>query len=182
MRTLVVDDSRTVRRILRDVLEEIGYEVIEADNGRAAMECLESEADVELVLTDWDMPVMDGVTLLRNLRAHSEYHELPVVMVTQNSRPESVREALRAGASDYIMKPFSRGGILKRLTALGCTARQEDRVHRVLVVDDAAVVRRVLAARIEADPRLELAGAVGDGRSAIACAGSERPDSVVCRW
>jgi len=179
VRTLVVDDSRTVRRILRDVLEEIGYEVLEADNGQQALERLESEKDVGLVLTDWDMPVMDGVTLLRNLRAHADYHEIPVVMVTQNSRPENVREAMRAGASDYIMKPFSRGGILEKLTALGCTVKRDESIHRVLVVDDAAVVRRMLAERIEADPHLELAGAVSNGRRALASVDADRPDIVV---
>jgi len=179
VRTLVVDDSRTVRRILRGVLEEIGYDVIEAEHGRDALDRLDSETEVGLVLTDWDMPVMDGVTLLRNLRAHAVHHEIPVLMVTQKSRPENVREALRAGASDYMTKPFSPETLLEKLSAIGCAAVPRERPPRVLVVDDAAVVRRMLAERIQADPELELAGVVSNGRRALASVEADRPDIVV---
>ena len=179
VRTLVVDDSRTIRRILRDVLEEIGYEVLEADNGEQALHTLDSERQVDLVLTDWDMPVMDGVALLRSVRAHATHHALPVVMVTQNNRPERVREAMVAGASGYITKPFSRNGLIEKLAALGCTPQSTHGVHRVLVVDDAAVVRRMLAQRIEADPELELAGTAKDGEAALALVDADCPDIVV---
>jgi len=161
------------------VLEEIGHEVLEADNGEHALERLDAESAVDLVLTDWDMPVMNGVTLLRSLRSHADHYALPVVMVTQNARPENVREAMVAGATGYITKPFSRNSILEKLTALGCEIHPAPDRHRVLVVDDAAVVRRMLAQRIESDPELELAGVAKDGQAALAFVDSDCPDIVV---
>lgn len=176
MQTLIVDDSRTVRRILRRVLEEIGFEVLEAENGLEALRQLDAAPGVGLVLTDWDMPEMDGVTLLRNLRDHPDYKQLPVIMITQETRAERIREALSAGANEYIMKPFTREALLRRLAALGLMTA---RAPRVLVVDDAAVARRMLSERIEADPTLELAGAAASGERALKMITQDRPDIVV---
>jgi len=176
VQTLIVDDSRTVRRILRGVLEEIGFEVLEAENGYAALRQLDASPDVGLVLTDWDMPEMDGVALLRNLRNHPDYRQLPVVMITQEARAERIREALKAGASDYIMKPFTRSLLLRKISALGVAAV---RPPRVLVVDDAAVVRRLVIERIEADPELDLAGSAADGARALEMVAADRPDIVI---
>ena len=167
-----------MRRILRDVLEEIGFEVFEADNGHAALHQLDATPGVGLVLTDWDMPVMDGVTLLRNLRDHPDYRQLPVVMVTQETRASRIREALSAGANDYILKPFTREVLLRKITALGCEVLPAEPT-RVLVVDDAVVARRILSERINADPGLELAGAAASGQRAIEMAASECPDIVI---
>ena len=121
MQVLVVDDSRTVRRILRTVLEEAGFTVREAEDGRVALHMLDQHPEIELVITDWDMPQMDGLTLLQTLRSHPDYGELPVLMVTQESRASHVREAMEAGASAYLMKPFNRAMLLEKLTEIGCT-------------------------------------------------------------
>ncbi|MHC4407797.1 MAG: chemotaxis-specific protein-glutamate methyltransferase CheB [Planctomycetota bacterium] len=178
MQTLVVDDSRTVRRILRTVLEEAGFEVLEADNGREALLQLDRAPDVGLVVTDWDMPEMDGVTLLKNLRDHPDYRQLPVVMVTQETRAHRIREALQAGATEYIMKPFTRETLLEKLAGLGCSAVTPQGA-RILVVDDSVIVRKALTERIEADDRLELAGTATNGLEAIRMIDEDEPDLVI---
>ncbi|MHC4940349.1 MAG: chemotaxis-specific protein-glutamate methyltransferase CheB [Planctomycetota bacterium] len=178
MQTLVVDDSRTVRRILRTVLEEAGFDVLEADNGREALLRLDQAPGVGLVVTDWDMPEMDGVTLLKNLRDHPDYRQLPVVMVTQETRAQRIREALQAGATEYIMKPFTRETLLDKLAGLGVEA-VKPKSARVLVVDDSAIVRKALAERIERDGRLELAGLASDGLEALEMIDEDEPDLVI---
>ncbi|MEM8883152.1 MAG: chemotaxis-specific protein-glutamate methyltransferase CheB [Planctomycetota bacterium] len=178
MQTLVVDDSRTVRRILRTVLEEAGFEVLEAENGREALLQLDQAPGVGLVVTDWEMPEMDGISLLRNLRDHPDYRTLPVVMVTQETRAARIREALQAGATEYIMKPFTRETLLEKLATLGCTAHPRAS-SRVLVVDDSVIVRRVLQERIDEDARLELTGLATDGAQALELIAADRPDIVV---
>lgn len=178
MQTLIVDDSRTVRRILRTVLEEAGFDVLEAENGREALLQLDRAPGVGLVVTDWEMPEMDGVTLLKNLRDHPDYKKLPVVMVTQETRATRIREALQAGATEYIMKPFTRETLLEKLAALGCMAIP-GATSRVLVVDDSAVARLVLKERIEADGRLELAGMAPNGVKAIEMIDEDEPDLVI---
>ena len=166
MQTLIVDDSRTVRRILRTVLGEAGFDVLEAENGREALLQLDRAPGVGLIVTDWEMPEMDGITLLRNLRDHPDYRAIPVVMVTQETRAARIREALQAGATEYIMKPFTREMLLEKLATLGCSAHPRGS-SRVLVVDDSVVVRRALQERIDADARLELAGMASDGAQAL---------------
>lgn len=178
MKVLIVDDSRTVRRILRTVLEEAGFVVLEAENGRVALEQLDAHPDVGLTVTDWEMPEMDGVTLLRTLRDHPDYRSLPVLMVTQESRASHVREALEAGATEYLMKPFSRDMLLAKISALGCSGTPR-RDARILVVDDSTIVRRVLQERLDAHPGLEFAGGAADGIEGLEQIATMQPDLVV---
>ena len=118
-RALVVDDARTIRLILTRFLEEAGYEAVEAENGRDALAWLGTGEPTDLVLVDWDMPEMDGISFLREVRANPAWANVPVVMVTKESRRHNVVEALDAGANEYIMKPFTREVVRRKLELLG---------------------------------------------------------------
>jgi two-component system chemotaxis response regulator CheY len=122
MRALVVDDARTVRVILRRILEEMGFETIEADNGRDALTWLAEGLPTDVVLVDWDMPVMSGIAFVHAVRANPEYRHLRIVMVTKETRLHNVKEALEAGADEYIMKPFTKDVVREKLELLGLPA------------------------------------------------------------
>ena len=122
-KALVVDDSRTIRIIIRRILLELGYEVCEASNGREALEVLEAEKpDVDLVLADWNMPVMNGLELLKELRQDSEFCGLKVLMVTTETEMEHMKSGMDAGADEYVMKPFTRDILLEKLEIVGIVA------------------------------------------------------------
>jgi two-component system, chemotaxis family, chemotaxis protein CheY len=119
-KALVVDDSRTIRRLLAATLEEIGFEVLEAENGRDALDVLEAEkSTVPLILLDWDMPEMNGLEMLKRLRQHPEFSSMVVVMVTAQADMEHIVEALDAGANEYVMKPFTKDVLLGKLELTG---------------------------------------------------------------
>jgi two-component system chemotaxis response regulator CheY len=115
MRALVIDDSRTVRIIIGKILREIGVEVLEAGNGREALEQLERNPDVELLLVDWNMPEMNGFDFLRAVRAQRAYDGVRVLMVTSESQSEQVVKAMSAGANEYLMKPFNKDVLVAKL-------------------------------------------------------------------
>jgi two-component system chemotaxis response regulator CheY len=119
MRALVVDDSRAIRSVLRRMLGEIGLDADEAGDGRQALAVLERIPAPDVVLVDWNMPVMDGLALVQALRAMPEYDAVPIVMVTTESEVERVIQALEAGANEYLMKPFTKEGLLSKLELLG---------------------------------------------------------------
>ncbi len=105
---LSVDDSRIIRKIVSGVIEMAGYEPMGAENGEAALEILrENQEDVALVVLDWNMPVMDGITCLRAIRADEELASIPVMMLTTESERERMTEAIQAGANNYCSKPFT---------------------------------------------------------------------------
>ena len=114
---LVVDDSDTVRRMLRWVLTPLGVRVLEAANGALALETLDRES-VDLVIADLNMPVMDGIELIRNLRTLPARAELPVLMLTTEAREQDVQAALKAGASLYLTKPSTPAVIRYKVLAL----------------------------------------------------------------
>ncbi len=102
---LVVDDSNVVRRVARNILEDLNFEVTEADNGRTALDaCMRQMPDV--VLLDWNMPVMSGIEFLRELRRIGDDQAPIVVFCTTNNNPSQIQEGMAAGANEYIMKPF----------------------------------------------------------------------------
>lgn len=107
LKLLVVDDFSSMRRMLRSLLRELGYaDAEEAEDGVAALEKLHA-GHFDLVITDWSMPNMTGIELLREIRRDSTLRHLPVLMVTAEALPENIAEARNAGASGYICKPFT---------------------------------------------------------------------------
>ncbi len=107
MKVLLVDDFSTMRRIIKNLLKEVGFTNIdEAENGNAALEKLKG-GDFDFVISDWNMPVMTGIDLLRAVRADGNLKEMPFLMVTAEAKQENIVEALQAGVSNYIVKPFT---------------------------------------------------------------------------
>ena len=118
MRALIVDDSRFVRGYLRGLLEEMGIECEEAADGQAGMDQLHAGVAFDLALVDWNMPVMDGLEMLRQLRAQ-EFDDMKVLMVTTEAENEFITRALDAGADEYLMKPFDEEALSEKLSMLG---------------------------------------------------------------
>lgn len=107
LKIMAVDDSPTMRRIIVNTLKRAGYDhVVEASDGKDAMAKLKVD-EVNFVITDWNMPEMDGLTFVTTLRSMDEYKNLPVLMVTTRSVKEDIVEALKAGVNNYIVKPFT---------------------------------------------------------------------------
>ena len=119
MRALVVDDSQTIRLILRKYLDKIGFDVVEATDGVEGIARLQEMSQADLVLVDWNMPNMSGVDFVRAVRAIRQYDSLPLVMVTTNTERDQIASALEAGANEYIMKPFTQDVIREKLELLG---------------------------------------------------------------
>ncbi len=112
---LIVDDFGTMRKILRNVLQQLGFTKIEeAENGVQALKKLRSDS-FDLVITDWNMPEMDGLELLRNIRADVKLKHLPVMMVTAEAEKDKVIEAIKAGVNNYIVKPFTAETMKQKL-------------------------------------------------------------------
>ncbi len=112
---LVVDDFSTMRRIVRNLLKELGFvNVQEAEDGVDALNKLRSEA-FDFVVSDWNMPNMTGIELLRTIRADANLKHLPVLMVTAEAKKENIIEAAQAGASGYIVKPFTAATLDEKL-------------------------------------------------------------------
>ena len=119
-KALVVDDSKTIRIILGRILKEFGYEVCEAGNGKEALKVMETEkAAVNLVLADWNMPEMNGLELLKQLRLDPELASLKILMVTTENELDHMVSALAAGANEYVMKPFTKDILREKLELVG---------------------------------------------------------------
>ena len=119
-KALVVDDSKTIRIILGRILKELGYEVCEAGNGKEALKVMESQkAAVNLVLADWNMPEMNGLELLKQLRQDPDLASLKVIMVTTETELDHMVSALEAGANEYVMKPFTKDILKEKLELVG---------------------------------------------------------------
>ena len=128
MKALVVDDSRAVRMMLRRMLTELGFdECLEAGHGIEALSRLDESGAPDVMLVDWNMPEMNGLDLIRAVRANPARRQIPIVMVTTETEIEQVVRALAAGANEYVMKPFTRDVILDKLDLLGIVARDGDR-------------------------------------------------------
>ena len=107
MKFLVVDDSPTMRRIVCNALREIGYsEVVEAEDGEDALGTLYSDT-IDFIITDWNMPIMNGLDLTKSIRSHDRFGELPILMITTRGMQEDVIAAMQARVNNYIVKPFT---------------------------------------------------------------------------
>ena len=107
MKVLVVDDFSTMRRIVKNILRQLGFNnILEADDGSTAVGVLEREK-VDLIISDWNMPTMTGIELLRHVRSSDELKDTPFLMVTAEAQQENIIEAVKAKVSNYIVKPFT---------------------------------------------------------------------------
>lgn len=119
VRALVIDDSRAIRSILAGILGDIGFDVVGVADAEEAHALLQRDADFELALVDWNLPVMNGLDLVRKIRAMPSLDSVRLMMVTTETELERVSQALDAGADEYIMKPFDKAMLLEKLALLG---------------------------------------------------------------
>lgn len=119
MKLLVVDDSSTMRRIIKNTLQRLGYDdILEAEHGLQAWEILDSTPGVEVLVTDWNMPEMNGLDLVKKVRADDRFVDIPIIMVTTEGGKAEVITALKAGVNNYIVKPFTPQVLKEKLEAV----------------------------------------------------------------
>jgi two-component system chemotaxis response regulator CheY len=118
-RMLLIDDSRAVRMAAGRIIARLGFEILEAENGVDALRVVRENPDIDAILLDWNMPVMDGITFLRELKADKTLAQPPVVMCTTENDVPRIMEALQAGASEYVMKPFTEDILKDKLEGAG---------------------------------------------------------------
>jgi two-component system chemotaxis response regulator CheY len=115
MKILVVDDFSTMRRIIKNLLKDLGFTSIqEADDGNTALPMLQ-QGDFDFVVTDWNMPGMQGIDLLRAIRSDDNLKHLPVLMVTAEAKKEQIVAAAQAGVNGYVVKPFTAATLKEKL-------------------------------------------------------------------
>lgn len=115
IKILIVDDFATMRRILKNILKQLGFKnLVEADDGTTAWDVLESQS-VDLIISDWNMPKMTGLELLKKVRGSTQYKKAPFLMVTAEAQKQNVIEAVQAGVSNYVVKPFTAEAISDKL-------------------------------------------------------------------
>jgi len=115
LKVLVVDDMSTMRRIIKNVLKQIGFtDLVEAENGQDALNKLKA-GDIGFIVSDWNMPVMQGIDLLRAVRADADLKHLPFLMVTAEAQKDNIIEAVQAGVSNYVVKPFTAEALQAKL-------------------------------------------------------------------
>ena len=112
---LVVDDFSTMRRIIKNLLHDLGYaNVTEADDGNTALPLLK-QGKFDVLITDWNMPGMPGLELLKNVRADARLGKMPVLMLTAEAKREQIVEAVQAGVSGYVIKPFTAATLKEKI-------------------------------------------------------------------
>lgn len=115
----MIDDSRTMRRIVAEILGGLGFVTSQAGNGREALDLLEAGETFDLACIDWNMPVMDGLDFVKAVRARRDWRLLTLMMVTTESEHDQIVRALAAGAHEYVIKPFTPYAIASKLEMLG---------------------------------------------------------------
>lgn len=119
MKAIIVDDSKAMRMIIKRIFTELGFTTLEAADGQEALDVLAREGDVELALVDWNMPVMNGYDFVRSVRQQAERAGMHIVMVTTETDTSHMSLALAAGASEYLLKPFTKDVVADKLALLG---------------------------------------------------------------
>jgi two-component system chemotaxis response regulator CheY len=119
VKALVVDDSRAIRMIIARQMKALGFVTQEAGNGQEALEALVHSGPFDIALVDWNMPVMNGLEFVYAVRGDRALDEMAIMMVTSESEQGQVQRAIEAGASEYLMKPFSSEAIEEKLLILG---------------------------------------------------------------
>jgi len=118
MKALIVDDSMVTRNIIQKFIKSMGYDALEAGNGKLALELLEKQAhEVELILLDWNMPVLNGYETLKCVRGNKAYEHICIIMISTESEDDMIDKAVVAGASGYLAKPFSEEDFIKTISA-----------------------------------------------------------------
>ena len=125
MRALIIDDSRTMRRIVVRILAGLGYQTSEAGDGREALDLLEAGEVYDLACIDWNMPVMDGLEFVMAVRARPDWRAITLMMVTTEAEHGQIVRALAAGAHEYMIKPFTPDAIRDKLELLGLIPLEE---------------------------------------------------------
>lgn len=182
MRALVVDDSKPVRSIVTNVLRTLSFECSEAGNGREALDALATQERPHLMTINWHMPVMDGIELVRALRADPRYRACKLLMISTEHAPDRIAVARAAGVDGYVAKPFTAATLEREVAALGLAraapVRQPAAV-RVLLVDDSATVRNLLSKVLSEAPGIEVIGTAENGQAGVAAVARRLPDLVV---
>jgi two-component system chemotaxis response regulator CheY len=119
VRALVIDDSRAMRRIVSSTLENLGFEVNQAGDGREGLDVLDGGWVPDLVTVDWNMPVMDGLQFVSAVRQNPAWRSMTIMMVTSESEHTQIVRALAAGAHEYVIKPFTADALRDKLALLG---------------------------------------------------------------
>lgn len=116
MKVLTIDDSSTVRELIRNAADVLGFECLEATNGAEGLELVKhNHSDLDLILLDWNMPVMDGMEFLKTMKADTSFKKIPITMVTSENIKENIIAAISEGAKNYIVKPFTQDEIMKKM-------------------------------------------------------------------
>ena len=124
MHALIIDDSKTMRSILRRIVTELGFETSEAGNGQEALDQLEAGLHPDICLIDWNMPLMDGYQFVTRVRSDERWRNVTLMMVTTESEHGQIVRALAAGAHEYVIKPFTPDAIIEKMELLGLVAQE----------------------------------------------------------
>ena len=185
MRALIVDDSKPIRSIVARVLRDLRFECAEAANGAEALAALAAGPRPDLITVNWHMPVMDGIELVRQLRSNPAMRHLKVLMISTEGDNDRIAIAMKAGADDYLAKPFTPEALGRKLVTLGVCSTADAAAAggrgpiRVLVVDDSATIRSVLSSTLATDPDLRVVGTAINGQVALASIAASPPDLVL---
>ncbi|MGC3991566.1 MAG: response regulator [Chthoniobacteraceae bacterium] len=124
-KALIIDDSRTIRLMLSNLMQEFGFEVCHAADGLEALQVLEQQWPLQIALVDWEMPRMNGLEFIEKVRGDATYDELKLMMVTTINSFQQVAKALKAGADEYHMKPVAKESLEAKLQLLGLLSEPE---------------------------------------------------------
>lgn len=119
MHALIIDDSRAMRRIITKIVSPFGFDILEAENGQEGLEILKATDNIEVVMVDWNMPVMNGLEFVKAVRAESRFLTQKIIMVTTETEPAQMARALMAGVDEFVMKPFTAEILLDKMKLIG---------------------------------------------------------------